>query len=788
VEQLPIKASGGGSPIRRRVRCSDVPPSCNVGGGISLESDRPTNRLVIASNRLPVQLDSTDGTTPTFTPSSGGLVSALRGIDGSPLWVGWPGAVVDDDDRAGVVARLEADGLVPVFLDADDEERHYNRISNAALWPLFHYLPSRFTFSHADWDRYVAVNQRFAETIAARCAPGGRVWVHDFQLMLVPEAVRSLRPDVSIGFFLHIPFPSSEMYRLLPARQEILRGLLGADYIGFHVDDYVRHFRSSCLRVLGIESKPEGIDYEGRTVRLGANPIGIDVASFRERLADPETAAAAAEIEGRYAGRRLILGVERLDYSKGVPAKLRAFERLLEMDPGLADTTTLLQIVVPSRLETLEYRDQRDEIEGIVSRLNGQFGSPGQTPLEYLHRSVTPAELVALYRRADVMAVTPLRDGMNLVAQEFVLCQSAPAPFGTRHRGSLVLSELAGAAQVLPGALLVNPWDVDDTAGRMAEALRLDPEERRRRLGLMGGRVARLDSRRWAQEFLADLGRATRRRLPKRAATPLMGAPRAALETRLVRARRRTFFLDYDGTLRELTSHPDLAKPTGEILDLLTRLAALPRTDVHVVSGRGRDSLARWLGRLPIHLSAEHGYYARRPGGSWETTAEVDLSWLPRIHRLFRRAAEDVPGTLTERKSCAVTWHYRQAEPEYGAWRANELLLAVEELLRGTPAEVILGHRVIEVRAQGVSKGEYARRALPGPRASSHVVVAAGDDRTDLDLYDGLPAGAVCIHVGPPQADPRPQTLRAMSSLANPAALRLFLNEVAAAVEEAATP
>lgn len=255
------------------------------------------------------------------------------------------------------------------------------------------------------------------------------------------------------------------------------------------------------------------------------------------------------------------------------------------------------------------------------------------------------------------------------------------------------------------------------------------------------------------------------------------------MEQRFVRARRRTLLLDYDGTLRELTGHPDLARPTDEIVELLDRLAALPATDVHVISGRGREMLERWLGRLPIHLGAEHGYYARPPGGSWQITADVDLGWLPRVHRLFRRVAADVPGTFSERKSCAVTWHYRQAEPEYGAWRANELLVAVEELLRGSAAEVVRGHRVIEVRARGVSKGEYARRVLPGPRASSHAVLAAGDDRTDLDLYGGLPAGSAYIHVGPPLPEARTLRRHPMFSLVDPSALRAFLGEVAAAIE-----
>jgi trehalose 6-phosphate synthase/phosphatase len=741
-----------------------------------MSSRRPGADLVIAANRLPVQVEITDGQAGV-EPSPGGLAAALRGL-GARAWVGWPGSFIPPAYEDDVRARLETRRLVPVFLGADEEERFYNRICNGAMWPLFHYLPGRFSFDHDDWDRYVDVNERFAEMVAELCPHGGRAWVHDFQLMLVPQALRRRRPDLSIGFFLHVPFPSSEIYRLLPRRREVLLGILGADYVGFHVGDYVRHFRSSCLRVLGLESAPDAIEHEGRLVRVGANPIGIDVQSFHTALADPETARVAAELEERYAGRRLILGVERLDYSKGVPQKLLAFERFLERDPARAATTTMLQVIVPSRLENPEYRAQRDEIEGLVSRVNGRFGQPGRTPLEYLHRSVSSSELVALYRRADVMAVTPLRDGMNLVAQEFVLCQSAASPLPGAFRGVLLLSEMAGSAQILPGALLVNPWDVDDIVDRLTDALDFDADERRRRLGLMAARVERLDSRRWAEGFLSRLGRVSRREGRRRAVRPLAGAVREAIARRFARARHRTLFLDYDGTLRELVGHPDLARPTREVLDLLQGLARLPETHVHVVSGRTRDSLEAWLGDLSVHLCAEHGYLARAPGEDWRKLVDVDLTWLPRVHRLFTRVAADVPGTVVERKTCAVTWHYRQAEPEYGAWRARELLPAVETLLRGAPAEIMLGQRIVEVRARGVSKGGYVHDCLPTGRRASHAVLAAGDDRTDLDLYAALPRGSVAIHVGKPLADVREVVRPVPYGVDSPQALRGFLREL----------
>jgi trehalose 6-phosphate synthase/phosphatase len=375
------------------------------------------------------------------------------------------------------------------------------------------------------------------------------------------------------------------------------------------------------------------------------------------------------------------------------------------------------------------------------------------------------------------MMVTPLRDGMNLVAQEFVLCQDAEPALPGRWRGALLLSELAGASHVLPGALLVNPWNAREMVERLVEALALDPAERHRRLDLMADRVEQLDSTRWAQGFLGRLDRFARASKPG-SLTPLDAAAIDRIEKKFRRARRRTLLLDYDGTLRELTSHPALAAPTAEIRQLLVDLAALPGTTVHLVSGRKHRTLAAWFGELPIFLCAEHGYLVRAPGGRWHTAVEVDISWLPRIERVLRRVARDVPGTLVERKTCSVAWHYRQAEPEYGLWRARELLDALDQLLHGIPAEVIHGHRVIEVRARGVDKGTYVHHLFPSGRAPGQAVLAAGDDVTDLDLYRALPAGSVAIHVGLARPQALGSVLRDAYVVSSPRALRAVLRSL----------
>jgi len=715
-------------------------------------------------------------------PSAGGLASALRAVRGDAVWIGWPGTVVPESLQPGVTRRLEAENLVPIFLSADEEEDFYGRVCNETLWPLFHYFADRLRLTPEAWQRYVQVNERFAEAIVEHCGPDSRVWVHDFHLMLVPAMLRRRAPGISIGFFLHTPFPSSEVYRLLPAREEVLRGLLGADYVSFQVGDYARHFRSSCLRVLGLDSEPDSADVGGRRVGIGVDPIGIDTAGFQEILRDPETARLLSELDEQYPGRKLVLGVERLDYTKGIPQKLLAFERLLERDPVHARTTTMLQVLVPSRLESPEYRQQRDEIELLISRINGRFGQPGVTPVEYLHRDISKPGLVALYRRADVMMVTPLRDGMNLVAHEFVLCQSEPGLPG-RWRGSLLLSEFAGSAQVLPGALLVNPWNVDGVVERLGTALELDPGERRRRLGTMAKRVEALDSRKWADGFLTRLGRHSRRDRRRRAPPTVDDEVRQRLQRRFARARARTIMLDYDGTLREFEPHPNLAIPTREIRALLRQLAGIPGTDVHIVSGRRRSNLEQWFGQLPVYLCAEHGYLACPPGGEWRTLVELDLAWMRPIERLLRRVAADVPGAHVERKSCSVAWHYREAEPEYGSWRAHELLNDLGHHLGGAPAEVLLGHRVVEVRARGVDKGLYVRSVFPDGKESWRFVIGLGDDRTDHDLLDALPTGSVAGHVGGLLPSARSvDGPREHIHIVGPGEVRAFLQELAASV------
>ncbi len=718
-------------------------------------------RLIVASNRLPVSVQL-DGNGVRANPSAGGLQSALVGLQHSEpfTWVGWPGAVIPPAAQDQVRALLAAQRWAPVFLSEAEERHYYHGLCNGAIWPLFHYCTDRVEFVDRDWEHYVAVNEAFARTILEIAEPGDRVWVHDFHLMLLPRLLRERQPELEIGFFQHIPFPSSEIYRLFPRREELLRGMLGADYIGFHTHDYARHFRSACLRILGIESSPECIETDHRRIGVGAHPIGIEVDHFRALMRSPETHRHLEDLRRHYGRRKLVLGIERLDYSKGVPQKLQAFERYLRQDPGRAGDVTMMQVLVPSRLQNPEYQRLKREIEEQIGRINGEFGRPGLTPVEYMHRNLAPEQLVALYMFADVGFVNPLRDGMNLVAQEYVLCQE-------QAKGVLLLSEFAGAAHVLGGALLANPWNIERTADTLAQALAMPDEEKRARMLPMIERVVAMDSQRWAMKFLAKQREAAAANRATTHQTLLCAKGQQAIVDRFLAADRRVLFLDYDGTLREICKTPAEAKPTPEIVELLRALAAMPDTHLHLVSGRRRETLQEWFGDLPIALAAEHGYWIREQGRPWTPIRRVDLEWMPRVRTLLEEVASEVPGSFVEQKHIALGWHYRLADPDYGSWRAKELVSLLQEGLGTQQVQVIHGHKLVEVRAFGVHKGAYVQRVL-GDTPERAFVLCIGDDRTDHDMYEALPQDAVSIHVG---AGGEGVT----HALENPAAVRALL-------------
>lgn len=714
------------------------------------------SRLLLVSNRLPVTVKA-EKDQVSVVRSPGGLATGLRGPHerSGGLWIGWPGDVsrLSGTQRSEVERQLSALRCVPLYLSPSEVSRYYEGYSNRVLWPLCHYLLDRIPRQDRDWEAYARVNERFAELVARHYQPGDTIWVHDYQLMLVPGLLRKRLPEARIGYFHHIPFPSSEMFRTLPHRKELLRGLLGADVVGFHTPGYVHHFSSTLLRVLGLETEMDFVTHEGRTVRLGAFPMGIDAAAFERLAEDPGVLGEVSVIRERGAGQRLLLGIDRLDYTKGIPRRLLAVQRLLEREPAWRGRLRLIQVAVPSRTQVEDYAAYRDKVDELVGRINGLYGSVHNVPIHYLYRSFNERQLVGLYRAADVMLVTPIRDGMNLVAKEFCASRSD-------EDGVLILSEFAGAATELRDAVIINPYDVESMADAIELALKMPVEERRRRMRVLRSQVKSRDVHWWVSHFLDTL---------EAVPTPSVRPPAVdEVVARLKGAGQRVLLLDYDGTLVGTAPRPELAVPDPELLTLLERLAALPGTQVHVVSGRLKETLEEWLGALPMSLHAEHGLWSRsRPGEPWRMLEGMSSEWKALARPLMDAFTARVPGSFVEEKTTSLAWHYRLVDPGFGAWQSRELRMKLLEALAQSPLEVLPGDKVVEVRPRGVNKGRVVGQALEGTEPGA-LVVAFGDDRTDEDLFAALPEGALSVHAGGKPS-------RAMYRVSGPAEVRKVL-------------
>lgn len=706
-------------------------------------------RLIIVSNRLSFSL-AKDGDELVFSPSAGGLATALtsyierkRATDPGfeCLWVGWPGASVDESEQEDVRRRMGAERQAyPVFLTDQEIEAFYHGFSNSTLWPLFHYFPSYTQYDEEQFSAYRRANEAFAEAVLQVTRPGDVVWVHDYQLLLVPNLLRARAPNLSIGFFLHIPFPSFEVFRLLPTRwrKEILEGMLGADLVGFHTHDYTQYFLRSVFRTLGYEHHLGQIAIAEEVRSAETFPIGIDYDRFMEAAKSEEVAAIRARFEAELHGRDVIFSVDRLDYSKGIGQRLRGYEAFLEAHPERRGQVVFILVVVPSRTAVERYQLMKQELDELVGRINGAYGAVDWVPILYQYRTLEFTELVALYNLAPVALITPLRDGMNLVAKEYL----ASKPDG---RGTLILSEMAGAARELGEALQVNPNHKSEIADALEQALCQSPDEQVRLVRLMQERLRRYDASRWATNFLETLGR-VKERQGKLATRHLVGDVRRAAVRRFRSAHRKLILLDYDGTLVPFAPAPHLAVPDRNLLDTVCALAAHPESLPYLISGRDRQMLDSWFRDVPIGVIAEHGAWMRTAGGDWGLIKPLAFEWKDQLRPLLQFYVDRVPGSLLEEKEYSLAWHYRRADPELGASAAKELTDDMVNYTANFDVQVLEGKKVVELRNSGINKGIAALHcvALHAP----DLVVAAGDDQTDEDLFRTLPEQSLTIRVG----------------------------------------
>jgi trehalose 6-phosphate synthase/phosphatase len=665
------------------------------------------------------------------------------------IWIGWPGetAATHDEEREAILndwARKE--NCFAVDLPADVASGFYEGYANQTLWPVFHYFPERLRFDEHAWRSYVTANVIFCEHVVRHYRAGDLIWVHDYHLLLLPRLLREALPDAAIGFFLHIPFPSAEVFPVLPRREELLEGLLGSDLIAFQTHGYLQQFRASLRRVLGIESRISELALGARTVRMEALPIGIAPQEYTGLLATDEAADTHyREWRSRYAGQKLLLGVDRLDYTKGVPERLRAYAHLLHAEPGYKEKIVLIQIAIPTRERIGAYEDLHTEVNRLVGEINGRFGTPDWMPVVYINRSIDRPELVALYKLSDVCWVGSLRDGLNLVAKEYVACKGEDG-----GGGALVLSEFAGAAAEMGGALLINPFDEQRTAAVVSRALNLDEQERRERMRGLHDRVTRNDVFHWGERFVAALEIAASARRRYADTRPKHLRPAQIWEA-YQHATRRLLILDYDGTLVPFAALPQEAMPPPPVKRLLARLASDPNNNIALVSGRRRENMDQWFATIDgLWLIAEHGAEFKRPSSArWELFhAPASQDWKSAVIPILRDVADRTPGSFVEEKNHSVVWHYRLAEPEFAAWLSTELVSMLEAMLAETELRAFHGANIVEVKPVWANKGEAFDHLL-ALQPQPDFLFAAGDDRTDEDLFERMPRDAWTVHVGP---------------------------------------
>ncbi|RFM33396.1 bifunctional alpha,alpha-trehalose-phosphate synthase (UDP-forming)/trehalose-phosphatase [Chitinophaga silvisoli] len=697
------------------------------------------SKTIIVSNRLPVKITEKDGEY-VLNPSEGGLATGLGSIyrQGYNIWIGWPGVDVNEAAQGQIKQQLGTMNLMPVYLTQDEINNYYEGFSNEVLWPVFHYMSVYARYEQVYWDYYYQVNTKFRDAVLEVAEPGDVIWIHDYQLLLLPGMIRAAAPDVAIGYFQHIPFPSFELFRLIPWRVELLEGMLGADLLGFHTFDDSHHFLNAVTRLLPLNANANVVTVNDRAVVAETFPMGIDNNKFELLSQDPEVIKQVESLRENFQGTHMVLSIDRLDYSKGIIQRLQAFELFLQLYPEYIEKVVLYMIVVPSRDSVAQYKELRDAIDMLAGGINARFRTLNWHPINYFYRSFPVETLSALYSFADVGLVTPMRDGMNLVSKEYVASRKD-------SNGVLILSEMAGASKELIDALIVNPNNIGAIARAIHEALNMPEGEQRRRMKQMQQIVSKFNISHWVKLFMARLQEVKQLQQS-------MLARRMSLEMQVhVRksykdAKERAIFLDYDGTLVGFQTNIDLASPDQDLIQLLSELTADPLNRVVMVSGRKYQTLEEWLGHLKLDLIAEHGAFHKKHGEEWQQLPGLTDQWKADIAPILETFTDRTPGSFIEEKSFSLVWHYRKAEAGLGELRANELMNTLRYFAADKGLQLLPGDKVIEVKNVEINKGKATLSWLQNKHYD--FTLAIGDDHTDEDIFKALPHDAVTIKVG----------------------------------------
>jgi trehalose 6-phosphate synthase/phosphatase len=704
-----------------------------------LQKNNFTMRLFILSNRLPIKVRKTGQGTFEYLRSEGGLATGLGSME-LPLekhWIGWPGIhLEEEEDIRQVTDHLESLNFHPVFLSESQIANFYEGYSNSILWPLCHYFYSFIEYESTQWEMYKEVNRIFGEIAATFVKPGDIVWIHDYQLMLLPKIVRDTIPEVSIGYFHHIPFPSYELFRVLPERAEILNGLLGADLVAFHTHDYMRHFISAAERVLDLQFVMDQVLIGNRMSYVDAFPMGINYTLYSEAVLKPEIQEKAKALHENFGKHKIILSVDRLDYSKGILHRLKGFAQFLEFHPEYRGKVSLVMIVVPSRFTVDRYASLKTKIDETIGSINGKYSTINWTPIYYFYHSLDFEELVAMYHIADIALISPLRDGMNLVAKEYVAAKRDKP-------GVLILSEMAGAATELSDAIVINPNNVDQIEWAIVDALEMSLEEQFIHMERMQKVVGRQTVEKWANDFIRELESICQKNREDDKKY-LDEKKTGQLHQSYTEAQNRLIILDYDGTLAPFQFKPEDAFPTPDILQILEDLVSDARNKIVISSGRDQNTLEKWFGHLPLTLAAEHGAFYKE-NGAWNKKP-CNQSWNDELLKIFQQFQEKTPRSILEKKDTALVWHYRKVDGWLATIREQQLVNALITPCTKLHLQIMRGNKIVEVKMPEYTKGAEARRLME--KDHYDFILAMGDDTTDEDTFSALPKTATTVKVG----------------------------------------